>query len=91
MGVELRGLEGVTPMKVLSIPAIRWDWKLVLVLVVISIFPATYLVTSLRSMKALSSRKQYGKRPPILPYWIPFLGSLASFVRDGPRLAAKLT
>lgn len=56
--------------------AIHWDWKLVLALAVNTILAGTYLVTSLRSVVALRSHKKHGKRPPILPHWIPFVGSV---------------
>ncbi|MCJ1468680.1 hypothetical protein MMC07_007309 [Pseudocyphellaria aurata] len=91
---ELLSLDGTTLARTQEgLPfsqAILGDWKLVLALAVISTLAGTYLITSLRSVVALTSHKQHGKRPPVLPYWIPFVGSVIPFVRDGPRLAAKL-
>ncbi|MCJ1468018.1 hypothetical protein MMC07_006644 [Pseudocyphellaria aurata] len=91
---ELLSLDGTTLARAQEgLPfsqAIPWDWKLVLALAVISTLAGTYLVTSWRSVVALTSHKQHGKRPPILPYWIPFVGSLIPYVRDTSRLAAKL-
>ncbi|MCJ1466439.1 hypothetical protein MMC07_005058 [Pseudocyphellaria aurata] len=91
---ELLSLDGTTLARIQEgLPfsqAIPLDWKLVLALAVISTLAGTYLVTSLRSVVALRNHKQHGKRPPILPYWIPFVGSLIPYLRDSPRLAAKL-
>ena len=71
-------------------PAIDRDWKLVVIIAIASVLVATYLITSLQSWIALRSHKRHPKRPPILPYWIPFVGHVFSCLRDGPRLAAKI-
>jgi len=49
----------------------------------------TYAVTSMTAVLALKSSSHW-RRPPILPYWIPFFGSVVPFIADGPRVAAKL-
>lgn len=68
--------------------ATNLDWKLVAILVVASILFSTYLATTMQSALAMRSSKKQGKRPPIVPYWVPFLGSVVPYLWDGPRLAA---
>jgi hypothetical protein len=79
-----------TVLKEWSVPATHQDWKLMIVLAVASTLLMTYLITSVQSAIAWRSHKEHGKRPPILPYWIPFVGNLISYLWDGPRLAAKI-
>lgn len=69
---------------------INHDWRLLAAAAVTSMIFITYVVTSLQSFLAMNSAKQHGKRPPTVPYWIPFVGNVISFFWDGPRLAAKV-
>ena len=50
----------------------------------------TYVATSLKSAYALRSNKSE-QAPPIVPYWIPFLGNVVAFARDAPGFAAQIT
>lgn len=45
------------------------------------VLSATYLSTTLQSRTALISSKD-GTNPPLLPYWIPFLGHSIPFLWD---------
>ena len=71
-------------------PAIDCDWKLMAVLSITSLLVVTYVITWWQSTIAMRSYEKHGRRPPILPYWLPYLGHLVPFLRDGPRLAAEL-
>lgn len=66
------------------------DWKLMLITAIASILLLTYLATWSQSILAMRSSKPHGKRPPILPYWVPFVGSITSYLWDGPGLAANI-
>lgn len=66
------------------------DWIHIVAIAIAVIHSVTYLTTSMLSALAVRSSKQNGKRPPILPYWIPFIGNLIDYFRDGPQLAAKM-
>ena len=61
---------------------------LVFILAVACVLFSTYLATNIQSLLAVQGSKQQRKRPPIVPYWIPFLGSVLSYLWDGPGLAA---
>lgn len=50
-------------------------------LAIVLIFLLTYTITLLKSSAALRSSK-FGREPPMVPYWIPFLGNLLPFIRD---------
>lgn len=62
-------------------PEFHYYRKYAIGLSIILTFLLTYTVTLLKSKVALRSSK-YGREPPIVPYWIPFLGNLLPFVRD---------
>lgn len=49
----------------------------------------TYLLTSLRSNFAL--RTKISRKPPIAPYFIPFLGNLLPFILNPAEFCAKTT
>lgn len=66
------------------------DCKLLAAAAITSMLFITYVVTSLQSVLAMNSAKQHGKRPPTVPYWIPFLGNVISFFWNGPRLTAQV-
>ena len=65
-------------------------WTLALSSMLLLIPVSTYLVTSLKSAYALRGKKSE-QIPPIVPYWIPFLGNVLSFARDAPGFAAQIT
>ena len=65
------------------------DWRIMTLVAFTSFFVMTFFATWVQSVQAMKSTK-HGKRPPILPYWNPFLGSLSSYLWDGSQLAAKL-
>jgi hypothetical protein len=44
----------------------------------------TRLLTSTRSLKSAGVDK--GSHPPVLPYWIPFIGHLPQFLYDPEKL-----
>lgn len=69
---------------------INHDWKLLAAAAITSMLFITYVVTSLQSVLAMNSAKQDGKRPPTVPYWIPFLGNVIFFFWNGPRLTAQV-
>lgn len=50
-------------------------------LAIVLIFLLTYTITLLKSRATLQSSK-CGREPPMVPYWIPFLGILLPFIRD---------
>lgn len=50
----------------------------------------TFILTSLKSAYALRSNKSE-QLPPIVPYWLPFLGNVIDFARDAPGFAAQIT
>ena len=59
------------------------------IVAIASLLIVTYIITSIRSALAMKNSR-YGRRPPILPYWLPFIGSAISFYTSGPRVATNL-
>jgi hypothetical protein len=53
-------------------------------------FLLTYTITLLKSSMGLRSKK-HGREPPMVPYWIPFLGNLLPFVWDPFTYCAETT
>jgi hypothetical protein len=74
--------------KDVPVHATNYDWKLMAVVTLASILLSTYLTTTIQSTMAMWSSRKQGKKPPIVPYWIPFLGSVIPYLWDGPGLAA---
>ena len=50
----------------------------------------TYITTFLRSSIAIK-RQKVGREPPIMPYWIPFIGNLIPYVWDPSGFCTKTT
>ena len=65
-------------------------WRMVLGVSVLLTFLLTYVTTLLRSSIAIS-RQQVRRQPPIMPYWIPFIGNLISYVWDPSGFCARTT
>lgn len=86
---KMKGIIGLV-VKAALLRVINHDWKLMVVTVVASMLFVTYLATSLQSILAMRSFSSRGKRPPVVPYWMPYVGSTISYFWDGPRLAAKI-
>ena len=69
---------------------LQYDWGLVIGLAIVLTFLLTYTYTHLKSSMGLKSKKD-GREPPIVPYWIPFLGNLIPFIRDPFTYCADIT
>ena len=67
----------------------KYDWTALVALAIASSLIVTYIVTSMAAILAMKSTRN-GKRPPILPYWLPFLGSIVAYFSNGPRVATNL-
>ena len=65
------------------------DGRLLLAALTFCIPVITFLVTSIKSSITIRSSKI--SEPPILPYWIPFVGNLIPFLRDVPGFAADVS
>lgn len=74
---------------VVSFQAQKYDGRAIVASTVVTSLLITYAVTSMTAILALRS-SGHGRRPPILPYWIPFFGSAGPYFTDGPRVAANL-
>ena len=61
-------------------------WRISALLLVL-LCVITYFTTSIQAAWAWKASEKR-RRPPILPYWLPFFGSLIAYLSDGPRLAA---
>ncbi len=57
------------------------NWKLFMGISLVLAFPITYLITSLKSKLAIRG-KELGGKPPIMPYWVPFLGNFLPLLWD---------
>ena len=64
----------------------KYDWRFMVGILLLLIFLLTYLATSLKSKITTG-----GKKPPIVPYWVPFLGNLIPFVWDPAGFCSKIT
>jgi hypothetical protein len=70
----------------------EWNWTLTALIATILPFAYTYLKTSwdAAGTHAAAERQQSGhKRPPTLPYAVPVLAHLFSYISDGSHLLAK--
>lgn len=77
-----------------QIPSRLWDLRMTffLMLVVIGLFLLTLLIPSLRGGRdaAVARTTSSGlKRPPTLPFAVPFLGHLFQFLWDGHSLMSN--
>lgn len=66
------------------------NWKIWTGPLIYLLLISNYLITSWRSSQA--ARSKCSKRePPIVPYWVPFLGSLVPIVRDSAGFVSQIT
>lgn len=65
-------------------------WGMMLLASLLLAFILTYVTTFLRSSIAIRGQK-VGRQPPIMPYWIPFLGNLLPYVWDPSGFCTKTT
>lgn len=68
----------------------QYHGKTVIGLLIALTFLLTYTTTLVKSSKLLRSNDR-GRKPPIAPYWIPFLGNLLPFVWDPFTYCAEIT
>ena len=63
-----------------------WDWRIATALAILAPLLFTYLVTLWESTPPTAQKDGTLKRPPTLPYVIPYLGHLPAFGWDGNSL-----
>jgi len=68
----------------------QWDRSIITLLLLLTPFVLTYPVTLLKSKAALSVHED-GKKPALVPYWIPLVGHVVSYLLDAARLASAIT
>lgn len=59
-------------------------------ILLVAVFGLTYLITSRRASQLSKSPAPLRNRPPMTPYWIPFIGHAISYLIDGAGLVAGL-
>ncbi|KAG8532443.1 uncharacterized protein KY384_002320 [Bacidia gigantensis] len=69
-------------------PSTALEWLALLVCLTMLTSLITISITGIQSALAVSSSKS-GKRPPMLPYWIPIAGSIYPFLGDGLSLMRR--
>lgn len=57
------------------------NWMSIVSILVILLPGVTYLVSTALALWSINQAGN-GKKPPTIPYWIPYLGNLIPFVRD---------
>lgn len=67
-----------------------WDWNILAILLLLAPFILTYPVTLWKSKVALRVHED-GKQPALVPYWIPLVGHVLSYLLDAARLASSIT
>lgn len=81
-------------MRLLDITSgLRTDWRAItagISILLVVVFALTYLITSRRASQLSKSPAPLGNRPPMAPYWIPFIGHAISYLIDGAGLVAGL-
>ncbi|MCJ1391521.1 hypothetical protein MMC18_004385 [Xylographa bjoerkii] len=65
-----------------------YDWSIVIATSFFLAFLFTYLITSLKSSIALGT-KRFSRKPPIMPYWIPFFGNIIPFLWNPASFCSK--
>lgn len=65
-----------------------WGFSLTMISAMSSLLLFTYLSTTLAPM--LSSTSSIRKDPPQMPYCVPVIGNLISFLLDAPKLAVSI-
>ena len=72
-----------------ALSALQYDRRVFIGTVLVLTFLITYLMTSLKSGIAIR-RKKRGAKPPIMPYWIPFLGNMVPLLWDPSEYCSKI-
>ena len=67
----------------------HYDWRLIIGISLLLTFPITYLMTSLKSSIAIREKRLW-REPPIMPYWIPYLGNLLPLLWDPSEFLSKI-
>ena len=65
-------------------------WPMAIALTLLSIFTSTYVVTTVKSLFTLKSTTD-GKEPPVVPYFLPYIGNTISFARDPASFVTSVT
>ena len=68
---------------------LQYDWRVRTATSLCLAFVLTYLATSVKSSMAIRSTRTQ-KKPPIVPYWLPFFGNLFPFLWDPPAFCSKM-
>jgi hypothetical protein len=63
-----------------------WDWRIIVALAILTPLLFTYLVTLWESIPPRPRKDGTLRRPPTLPYVVPWLGHLPAFGWDGNSL-----
>ena len=58
-------------------------------LVFLCVLPLTHIVTTAQSRMAMS-QVSLPKHPPLVPYWVPFLGNLFAFLKNPAQLSSSV-
>jgi hypothetical protein len=69
--------------------AVYWDWRLTVVVSLLSVFVATRILTSIRSSLAFRATG-VEKRPPIVPYSMPVIGNMLDFAFNTMQFLSSL-
>jgi len=75
-------LEGIVE----AFGSLSWDWRITTALAILAPLLFTYLTTLWESTPPHIQENRTLKRPPTLPYVIPWLGHLPAFGWDGNSL-----
>jgi hypothetical protein len=65
-------------------------WTFIIVAATLSLLICTYLTTLITFECSIRNCKLHGGRPPILPYWIPYIGSVLPFLFYGPDFVTNI-
>ena len=66
------------------------NWTTTIALTLLLIFLSTYVSTAVSSALTVRSTKD-GKEPPVVPYFLPFIGNTIAFARDPASFVAFVT
>lgn len=69
---------------------VHTNWKTWTGPLIFILLTSNYLITSWRSSQAIRSKSKK-REPPIVPYWIPFVGSLVPVVKDSAGFVSQIT
>ena len=63
------------------VPIFAYRWGISATLILVALPTLTYLITSIQAKNVLRREaRTREQKPPVLPYWIPFLGHQFSFL-----------